>query len=68
MNGNNRATGLVAGLGKHRQTATRLESAADQRLGKRDVERYSDTNRNRRADGCGRTDVGGGVGRRDTRS
>ena len=60
------ATALVAGLGSHRQTATRLGLAAHQRLGKPDVERYSQGDRNRRADGCGRAYVGGGISRRDT--
>ncbi len=62
------AAALVAGAGEHRQTATRLGSAAHQRLGEPDVERYSYGNRNRRADGCGRAYVGGGIGRRDTGS
>ncbi len=57
---------LVAGPGEYRQTATRLGLAAHQRLGKPDVERYSQGDRNRRADGCGRADVGGGIGRRNT--
>ncbi|EKU99845.1 hypothetical protein Lepto7375DRAFT_1920 [Leptolyngbya sp. PCC 7375] len=62
------AVALVAGPREHRQTATRLESAAHQRLGKRDVERYSQGNRNWCANSCGRADVGGGIGRRDTGS
>lgn len=63
-----KAAGLVAGVGEHRLTATRLVSAAHHRLGERHVERYSQANRNRRADGCGSADIGGGIGRRDTRS
>ena len=62
------AAALVAGPGEHRQTATRLASVGHQRLGEPDEERYSHGKRNRRADGCGRADVGGGVGRRDTGS
>jgi len=60
------AAALVAGLGEHRQTATRLKSATHQRLGESDEERYSHGKRNRCADSCGRADVGGGIGRRDT--
>ncbi len=63
-----KAAGLVAGVGEHRLTATRLESAAHHRLGESDEERYSQGDRNRRADGCGRANVGRGIGRRDTGS
>jgi len=42
--------------------------SATQRLGETDEERYSQGQRNWRTDGCGRADIGGGIGRRDTRS
>ena len=62
------AAALVAGQGSTGRPQPHLGSAAHQSLGERDVERYSQGNRNRRADGCGRADVGGGIGRRDTSS
>ncbi len=72
LNGDNAdldlAVALVAEPGKHRQTATRLRYSAHQRLGEPDEERYAYSKGNWRADGCGRADVGGGIGRRDTSS
>ena len=62
------ATALVASLDEYPQTATRLGLAAHQCLGEPNVKRYSNGNRNWRADGCGRADVCRGIGRRDTAS
>ncbi len=50
-----------AGAGGTDRPVTRLKSAA-QRLGQPDEERYAQGDRNRCANGCGRTDVGRGIG------
>jgi hypothetical protein len=60
--------GRRAGGAPADRTCLGLAARAHQRLGEPDVEGDSQGNCNRCAEGCGRTDVGGGISRRDTGS